>query len=1056
MISRAQGPCPPEMAWDELAAGLTHGAPADVLLEHASWCEECAAKLRASIEIFAPQEESEQPSNVVALRQPALRLGGIRRYWPAAALVAALAGGAVWMWLRPPDPLTELAALYSANRSLELRVPDAPYGPMRVPRGSAGGGLSKQPATMLETAARIQRGLEASPGDAHILHARGRLALLEWHPQEAIDALEAARDTGAAGAGPLIDLATAYYEMAKRQDSSAGLHKAVELLGQVLRSDPNNTVARYNRALVEEELHETAAAVADLEKCLQLERAGGWSEEVRTALEHLRARRGAFLQRDPAEDRNRFVEARLDAILQNAAVNGMAGGDAAELARSLKEEHHDLWLAELTALPPGTVDPEEIRSLGRMTAIRLTLEKGLYKQEKAAFDAPHGRLPLAVAVWHAFEALYRATHARGEFHCPETSEPLQALAEQRGYRWLAVQVLREQGYCSFQKGDIDAADHYAQRSIQLARQAGYPIAAVRSAGLRGHTAIRRGQFRRALDIAQSALKQIQTERLPVARSQEFYNIAMVALEGLEWWHGARAAAASVTESARVAGFRDLEFTGAVREAQLALRSGAQVEAGELFERALAKYDRLAPSLDREWAEIGFADATGDESRLDQFEGTLDRAPDAMLWIPYERVRARLALNHGRIAEAENRLNRIVTWMASYGTETSAPGYRWEAEFRAAGQLMQEVLDRQGRLAESYGFLQRWLALEERAHSPVAGASRVRIGTAVAFAVAAVGPRIAVWRRDGDHVAFRWSSVERPEAERLARSFTRLMESPSSSPQEIHKVGSQIRAGLFGHWLDNLPPGRRLVIQVYTGPFANLAFAALPGHRDELGLENPVAVTPFELRSEDAPEDAGSTGPLLLVDASDARPEWAADLPPLRAAGREVAAIHAAWPDSEILSQEAAWPERLAGRLQFSRLLHFAGHALLTGSEIALVLPGSKAPGDLLELRGGQVRTPRTVVLSACSTGRRTGAIPDTGSPGSLAAAFLLKGSGEVIASLWDVDSAATEELMQSFYLQLRATRDTGIALQAAMAAMRRSSRYSHPHYWAAFARFVRT
>jgi CHAT domain-containing protein len=327
---------------------------------------------------------------------------------------------------------------------------------------------------------------------------------------------------------------------------------------------------------------------------------------------------------------------------------------------------------------------------------------------------------------------------------------------------------------------------------------------------------------------------------------------------------------------------------------------------------------------------------------------------------------------------------------------------------------------------------------------------------VAFAFAGVGAKIAVWRRDGTEVSFRWCAVPRAEAERMARCFGRLMESPESSLDEIRRLGAQIRTGLFGSWLDGIPRGRPVLIQVYEGPLANLAFAALPGLSEELGLEHPVAVTPFELQPEGAAPETGAVGRFLLVDASEARAGWATDLPPLASARREVAAIYSVWPDAEILREDAARPESVLAHLPGVRLLHFAGHALFAGSEVALVLPGSKKPGDLLQWGGGQMRSPRTVVLSACSTGRGTATVPDAGSPESLATAFLLKGSGEVIASLWDVDSLATEELMRGFYEQLRKGGDTGRALQAAMAGLRRTGRFSHPHYWAAFARFVRT
>ena len=47
--------CPPEGTWDELAIGLIVGPEADRLLEHASYCVECALHLKAAIEVFGPE-----------------------------------------------------------------------------------------------------------------------------------------------------------------------------------------------------------------------------------------------------------------------------------------------------------------------------------------------------------------------------------------------------------------------------------------------------------------------------------------------------------------------------------------------------------------------------------------------------------------------------------------------------------------------------------------------------------------------------------------------------------------------------------------------------------------------------------------------------------------------------------------------------------------------------------------------------------------------------------------------------------------------------------------
>jgi len=70
---------------------------------------------------------------------------------------------------------------------------------------------------------------------------------------------------------------------------------------------------------------------------------------------------------------------------------------------------------------------------------------------------------------------------------------------------------------------------------------------------------------------------------------------------------------------------------------------------------------------------------------------------------------------------------------------------------------------------------------------------------------------------------------------------------------------------------------------------------------------------------------------------------------------------------------------------------------------------------------------------------------------SLARAFIGAGVPMVVASLWPVDSAATEKLMVLFHKERRHNR-SALALATAQRAMLHSSehRFQRPYYWAAF------
>jgi len=89
-----------------------------------------------------------------------------------------------------------------------------------------------------------------------------------------------------------------------------------------------------------------------------------------------------------------------------------------------------------------------------------------------------------------------------------------------------------------------------------------------------------------------------------------------------------------------------------------------------------------------------------------------------------------------------------------------------------------------------------------------------------------------------------------------------------------------------------------------------------------------------------------------------------------------------------------------------------------------------------------------VTLSACDSG--------TGAPGTAAGvrglrtAIQTAGASSWVVSLWPVDDKATSALMQHFYRDLVTGRARDRALREAKEAIRASSEWSHPYYWAGF------
>jgi CHAT domain-containing protein len=86
-----------------------------------------------------------------------------------------------------------------------------------------------------------------------------------------------------------------------------------------------------------------------------------------------------------------------------------------------------------------------------------------------------------------------------------------------------------------------------------------------------------------------------------------------------------------------------------------------------------------------------------------------------------------------------------------------------------------------------------------------------------------------------------------------------------------------------------------------------------------------------------------------------------------------------------------------------------------------------------------------VTLSACETG--LGKVANGDDVIGLTRGFLYAGARSIVASLWEVDDAATEQLMVSFYGNLK-DHDKREALRLAQIETR--TKFPHPMFWAAF------
>jgi CHAT domain-containing protein len=183
------------------------------------------------------------------------------------------------------------------------------------------------------------------------------------------------------------------------------------------------------------------------------------------------------------------------------------------------------------------------------------------------------------------------------------------------------------------------------------------------------------------------------------------------------------------------------------------------------------------------------------------------------------------------------------------------------------------------------------------------------------------------------------------------------------------------------------------------------------------------------------------------------------LPRLATSGEEAERIRELIPAGQGLIAQGFVADRdrlLQTDLAQYRIIHFATHGLVDDVHPALSSLALSLVDETGHARDGYLRlhdlydlrlNAELVVLSAC----RTGLGKEYKGEGllSLTRGFMYAGTPRVVASLWQVNSVATSELMKRFYRgMLREGLRPAAALRAAQLAI--SKQWPSPYYWGAF------
>lgn len=979
----------------------------------------------------------------------------------ALVLVAAT----VW-WLRTNDPERDLADIYGSPRTLELRIPHARHaGPVAASRSRAAG-RPRESSALLLAEGRIEREAGRHPENLRWRQLRARAALLRWDYDFALAELERIQLQDRDPSAAMPDLAIAYFERAESLDRPTDYAEALEAFARELRRGPDNPERLFNCGIVYQKLQLPLDAQRVWERYLRIDPSGGWAEEVRARLAQVSAQLRRLDTPVPESDETLLGSADYRSVSQ-------------ERAHEIAARHGDRFLEDLlaSALPAsalaalaasgsanGRSDPDAAIPPAREAA---------YAFRKAGNSAGAARAELEYVY-----ALQRASK-------PCRGESSQLLPEVRGrsYPWIESQALLAAASCSNMMGDFGKGPRLAEQAQHVAEAAGYPTLALRSLGILAGIERTAGRSAEGWDADRRGLRTFWAGAFPAERAYQFYY--------------------SLSQQADPAGYR---------ETTRSLLQHAVATIGRTTHRSVEGIVRhrlaLAESLCGNYAE-----ASTQLKRADDLFAGLPQTPAIQFYrLDGEIGVLRMEAEQGRTAHALDILRSMRPRMAEHGGQLTAMKYfqslaeierrtgdidAGEKDLAAAIATSERALetvgpDRDrlawgGLVADAYRLLvsigldrgdtERALEIWEWArgfearhrasnaadagdfnHASRVRATRPELIRETILSFAQLGDRMAVWLYDDRGVRFAWLKDDAAGLRSLAARFADLCSDPRADARFVRETGKRLFDALLAPvaaWLD---PARKLIVEP-DGPATVAPFEAIPlPDGAVLGERFAIEISPgIYYRGPALPMSIGHEGPVLVVGMPALPAELAEELTPLPDALREARTVARRFDRSTLLSGPAATVSAVRQALPTAALFHFAGHALYTSRQSALLMASQTGLDrnewylDAKGIGAANLRGCRLVVLSGCSTGRlRETALSD---PDSLVRAFLAAGARTVVASRWNVDSQTTERLMELFYQALWQGSEPAGALKLAETAVRSQAETSHPYYWSAFTSF---
>jgi CHAT domain-containing protein/cytochrome c-type biogenesis protein CcmH/NrfG len=1148
-----QAECPNDEVWQQVPGGLVDPDKTLAYIEHASRCDHCGPLLRKAVEGFVdpnldvakPLTDAEracvaslESSRAEWQMRLAERISGTvgpsrqqASWWRRWSLAPVLAGATVmavvvagalwWSWNNraTPDAANRLLArAYTDQRTLELRIPDAAYGPLRVQRGPAES-FTARPAPLLKAEALIASRLSAHPDDPAWLQAGARADVLEGKYDAAVESLQRALELQPHSPDVMFELATAHFQRAQSEDRQEDYAAAYELLSDVLAQQPENAPALFNRAIVAEHQFLYQQALDDWEHYLKLDSTSQWAEEARNRADAVRAKlkehesgakplltpeqiaraasaaeTGADDDTGPANgDVERRVEQYLDAAVrtwlpQAYPERGPRDPNAQRalffLADLTAQSHKDRWLSDLLR---GSFDPRFTRAAAALAQASLSNSLSDYatalEQAQTAervFRESSNQAGVARAEFeeaYAEQLMHEADACRGHANS-SLSE-----ADHQSYTWLQAQLRLEKAVCSlFGKVDWGGDEHFSQQAMELAQKAGYDGLYTRAIYFLADDQVQDGDLVSGLRSAAIGLQLYWSREISPARAYNLYDLLgsipeyaatrphLIAAAWREattladstddrlvqaWAHGASARAAT---SIGQPGVAHREYAEATRLLALAPKTDAVRVAG------------LWNDIDTARVESHLGEFDSGIARLTRIQDQIGPRRDKDLEEQFYTTLGELELrgHNPAIAEQDFRpaLESAERRLSSLDSEIDRIHWSKEAAPVYLGMAEAELV--QGRVQESLEYFEWYLGAASRslkggqisgAPDPTWLTSRLPLlSNQTVLAYAALPDGLAIWFYDNRGVNAQYFPQPNQNLEELAGRFYDLASDPKSESSAIRRDGQSLYSALIAPLESYLEPGRTLVIEA-DGWLARVPFEALIDSNGKYLIERAAIVHSLGQTTDatlhtDVP--ISHDLPALILASTAASQD--AGLVPLPDVAGEADSVARDFHSAVVLKASEATVKAVEQKLPDAGIFHFTGHSATSQNGAALLLSATDSPpGTLGLLTADKLRrlNSRNLELAVLSTCYTSSGSEGARGFNNIAAALQRAGVPHVVASRWAVDSVETRRFIEDFYRNTLSGQPVSEAIRQTSRHMMADAHTSHPYYWSAFSAYGR-